>query len=206
MNITSLFRKSTKVNKSTSERIVHAIVFVIFSFVAFSYLYLIFWCAHSGMRTNSANAKNSFGFGEYSITNYIEVFTSFKVSKTSFWEMIINSMYFSFLGPFLTIFVTAQLAYVTSKYKFLDVVDVLEWLLDLLYVFLRVFQEYVLDVWRSGAVGRRKPLANLLQNHVATDDPDVRCIVHDAVDYGLEFVCDGACIFGRYAYVGGGDL
>lgn len=118
MGVTSLFRNSTKVKKSTSERIVHAIALCIFALVAFSYLYLIFWCIHSGLRTNSAIANKPFGFGEYSLKNYVDVFTMIETGGTSFLGMILNSIYFSFFGPFLTIFVTAQLAYVTSKYKF----------------------------------------------------------------------------------------
>ena len=117
MNI-SVFKKKQAVKKSLSEQIVHGIALIVFIAVAFSYLYLIFWCIHSGMRTNSAIATKPFGFGGYHIANYLEAFTLIKVGKTGFVGMIINSIYFSFLGPFLTIFVTAQLAYVTSKYKF----------------------------------------------------------------------------------------
>lgn len=118
MKMPSLLKRKTHIQKSTSERIAHAVVLVIFSVVAFTYLYLIFWCIHSGMRTNSAIANSPFGFGGYSLKNYVEVFTTIETGGTSFFGMIFNSVYFSFLGPFLSIFVTAQLAYVTSKYKF----------------------------------------------------------------------------------------
>ena len=70
--------------KSTSEKIVHGIVFAIFSIVAFTYLYLIFWCFHSGMRTNSEIAHRPFGFGGYALKNYGEVFSEIKSGKTDF--------------------------------------------------------------------------------------------------------------------------
>ena len=105
MNAASLLQNKNKVKKSTSEQVVHTIVFVIFTLVAFSYLYLIFWCIHSGMRTNSAIANKPFGFGEYSLKNYVDVFEIFQTGGTSFAGMIVNSVYFSFLGPFLTIFI-----------------------------------------------------------------------------------------------------
>lgn len=118
MKMPSLLKRKMRIRRSTSERIVHAVVLVVFSVVAFTYLYLIFWCIHSGMRTNSAIANSPFGFGGYAPKNYIDVFTTIETGGTSFFGMIFNSVYFSFLGPFLSIFVTAQLAYVTSKYKF----------------------------------------------------------------------------------------
>lgn len=118
MTIPSFLQKRTHIKRSVGERIVHTIALIVFAAVAFSYLYLVFWCIHSGMRTNSAIANKPFGFGGYSLKNYIDVFTMIETGGTSFFGMIFNSVYFSFLGPFLTIFVTAQLAYVTSKYKF----------------------------------------------------------------------------------------
>ncbi len=121
MQISALFKRKNRIKRTLSESIVHAFVFVIFALVAFSYLYLIFWCFHSGMRSYDALVETPFGFGGYQLSNYIEVFEvvgANEVGGVTFVGMIFNSMYFSFLGPFLTIFVTAQLAYVTSKYRF----------------------------------------------------------------------------------------
>lgn len=106
------------IKKTPAERIVRAIMFVIFCVFAFTYLYLIFWCFYSGMRDYSAIAEKPFGFSAIYPSHYIEVFTTLQASGSSFFEMILNSMYFSFLGPLLCIFITSQLAYVTSKYKF----------------------------------------------------------------------------------------
>ena len=68
----SMMKQGNNVKKSLSEQIVHGIALVVFTAVAFSYLYLIFWCIHSGMRTNSSIATKPFGFGGYHIANYLE--------------------------------------------------------------------------------------------------------------------------------------
>ena len=106
--------------RSVSERIVYALVFIVFCAFAFSYLYMIFWCFISGMRTNGAVSSNAFGFDEFQPRNYIDVFSMFKVNEHNFLQMFLNSMYFCFLGPLLNIMVTAMMSYVTAKYKFFN--------------------------------------------------------------------------------------
>ena len=104
--------------KTIPELIIYAIVFVIFSCVAFSYLYIIFWCLYSGMRHYDAIASDPFGFSAIQLRNYIDVFTLMKANGKGFIEMLINSLYFCLLGPFLCMTVTSMLSYVTAKYKF----------------------------------------------------------------------------------------
>ena len=104
--------------RSPSEAIAHVIVFCIFAVFAFTYVYLIFWCFISGLRTHQAIGENAFGFGELNFKNYIDIFEKLEVHDTNFVGMFINSMYFAFGGPLLCILVTSMFAYVTSKYKF----------------------------------------------------------------------------------------
>ena len=104
--------------KSPSETVLYIIVFVIFCAFAFSYLYMIFWCAYSGMRTHDDLTDKPFGFSGLQLKNYIDVFTMLKVGKSNFFDMLLNSLYFSFLGPFLCMTVTSMMAYVTAQYKF----------------------------------------------------------------------------------------
>lgn len=104
--------------KTIAELIIYAIVFIIFSCVAFSYLYIIFWCLYSGMRHYDAIASDPFGFSAIQLRNYIDVFTLMKANGKGFIEMLINSLYFCLLGPFLCMTVTSMLSYVTAKYKF----------------------------------------------------------------------------------------
>ena len=105
--------------RSPSERVLFSIVFVIFALFAFSYVYMIFWCFFSGMRGSLDLKVDPFGFsGKLSPHNYIEVFSKLSVNKNSFLDMLLNSLYFCMLGPFLCITITSMMAYVTSKYKF----------------------------------------------------------------------------------------
>ena len=103
---------------SVSEIILRCIAFLLFLAVAASYLYLIFWCFYSGMRNADDFAQNPFGFSLPQISNYWEVFSAIESNGTSFFGMIGNSLFFSFLGPFLCIFVTCQFAYAAAKYRF----------------------------------------------------------------------------------------
>lgn len=103
---------------TTSERIIRTIVWIIFFLVACSYLYLILWCFYSGARNNIDFAENPFGFSKFQWSNYIEVFTAINSNGSNFFAMIWHSVYFSFLGPFISIFLTSALAYCCAKYKF----------------------------------------------------------------------------------------
>lgn len=98
--------------------ILYSIVFLIFCAFAFSYLYLIFWCVYSGMRNYDALAQSPFGFSKLQLRNYIDVFSVLKVGDSNFFDMLLNSIYFSFLGPFLCMFVTSMMSYVTAQYRF----------------------------------------------------------------------------------------
>ena len=104
--------------KSPSEIVLYSLVFIVFCAFAFSYLYMIFWCAYSGMRSHNALVESPFGFSEIQLINYIDVFTLLEVGDNNFFDMLLNSMYFSFLGPFLCMTVTSMMAYVTAQYKF----------------------------------------------------------------------------------------
>ncbi len=104
--------------KSPSEIVLYTLVFIIFCAFAFSYLYMIFWCAYSGMRDFRSLAQNPFGFSKIQLKNYVDVFTLLEVGDSNFFDMLINSLYFSFLGPFLCMTVTSMMAYVTAQYKF----------------------------------------------------------------------------------------
>lgn len=104
--------------KTPSEMVLYIIIFLIFCAFAFSYVYMIFWCAYSGMRNVNDLEMNPFGFSSLQLKNYVDVFSVLEVSGSNFFDMLLNSLYFSFLGPFLCITVTSMMAYVTAKYRF----------------------------------------------------------------------------------------
>ncbi len=105
--------------RSLSERIVYAIVFVIFAIFALSYVYCLLWCAISGLKTHEDVVMKPFKLNtEWRFKNYLDLFDLLRVGNTDFFGMLGNSVYFSVVGAFLATLCTAMTAYVTSKYKF----------------------------------------------------------------------------------------
>lgn len=104
--------------KSPSEIVLYSIIFLIFSAFALSYIYMILWCAYQGMRDLESIAHDPFGFSKPQLKNYIDVFSIMEVNGSNYFRMLLNSLYFSFLGPLLCMTVTSMMAYVTARYTF----------------------------------------------------------------------------------------
>ncbi len=107
-------------NKTISECIVYTLVFIIFAMFAFSYVFVLFWCLISGMRTHTAIVDTPFYdmFSDLEPKKIIEAFSVLKVGKTNFFGMLINSLYFSVTSVSIQLLTTATFAYVTTKYEF----------------------------------------------------------------------------------------
>lgn len=115
MKIKSKGRK----NLTTGTKIIYAFVVAFFALLAFSYIYIFFFCFNSGLKTHDEIVMDPFGLpGNANFSNYIEVFSLLKVNKVNFFGMVFNSLYFSIVGYFLTCMISCMLAYVTNKYKF----------------------------------------------------------------------------------------
>jgi len=114
----SPFQELKAMHLTVAERIIRAIVWIIFVCFAASYVYLILWCFYSGARNYADLASNPFGFSRIQWSNYIEVFTAIQSNGSNFLAMIWHSVYFSFFGPLISIFLTSALAYCCAKYKF----------------------------------------------------------------------------------------
>ena len=105
--------------RSASERVLYCIIFALFAFFAFSYLYCLWWCFMSGMKTHDDIVSNAFKLPtKWHFEHFGEMMRLMSVSGTSFWGMLFNSVYFSVIGAFFAASCTAMLAYVTCKYKF----------------------------------------------------------------------------------------
>ena len=105
--------------KSTAEKIIYTIVFLLFTAFALSYLYIFFWGIVASLKTHTENVMKPFAFPEVAQwKNFKEVFTLFTPNNTTFLEMTFNSIYFSVVPAAGGIMFTAMLAYVTTKYKF----------------------------------------------------------------------------------------
>lgn len=105
--------------RSVSERIVFSLQWLIFAFIATTYLSIIIWVFMSGLKSHSEISLSPFRIpSQVHFNNYINVFSMLNVANHSFWGMLFNSIYFSVLGPLITLTFTSMLAYVTCKYKF----------------------------------------------------------------------------------------
>lgn len=105
--------------RSVSERILYCIIFAIFALFAASYIYCLWWCFMSGMKTPDEILLKPFALPQkWRFSNFKKMMEMMKIADTGFWGMLFNSVYFSVLGAFFSASCTAMLAYVTCKYKF----------------------------------------------------------------------------------------
>ena len=113
-------RTFNKLKKKTpGEVITFTIVWFIFMAVALSYLYILVWCFLSGLRTNEEIVLDPFGLPVSPMwSNFIDVFDLLEVKGTSFFGMLLNSIYFSVGGALISQFCVALFAHVTVNYKF----------------------------------------------------------------------------------------
>ena len=105
--------------KSTAEKIIYTVVFIIFAVFALSYLYIFFWGIVASLKTHTENVMKPFAFPQVAQwKNFKEVFTLFTPNNTTFLEMTFNSIYFSVVPSAVGILLCAMLSYVTTKYEF----------------------------------------------------------------------------------------
>lgn len=105
--------------KSKVEIILYSFVSLLFFAVAFSYLYIVVWAFIAGCRTHTEIIMNPFGLpAKWQFQNYIDVFKLLEVNGNNFFDMLFNSVWFSVVGVLIQQFVTINLAYACSKYKF----------------------------------------------------------------------------------------
>ena len=85
-------------NKTPGECVVYTVVFALFSVIAFSYIYVLFWCLISGMRTNQQVLLQPFDdmFNGLQPAKILEIFSKLSSGDvgTNFFGMLINSLYF----------------------------------------------------------------------------------------------------------------
>lgn len=105
--------------KSKGEIALHLVVALFFAIVAFSYLYLLIWAVLAGLKTHTEVVMQPFALPEvWHWEHFVEVFSLLRVGHNNFWDMLINSVYFSVGQVFLSLFITMTFAYCCTKYKF----------------------------------------------------------------------------------------
>ena len=77
--------------KSTAEKIIYTIVFILFTAFALSYLYIFFWGIVATLKTHTENVMKPFAFPEVAQwKNFKEVFTLFTPNNTTFFTLHIS--------------------------------------------------------------------------------------------------------------------
>lgn len=104
--------------KSTVEKVVYGVVFVIFTLYAATLLFPLVWGLISSLKTPfeyyepfSLPAKPLF-------SNYLNAIDSLGMENMSMLEMLWNSIWFSVGSTIITVLCTSITAYVMSKYRF----------------------------------------------------------------------------------------
>ena len=115
-------KKHSALNKrSGGEKVLYAIVFVIFCFQAFTLLFVIWWLFNNSLKDpfEYGRMENSLAFPEKPLFgNYLKAFELLNNGETTFLAMIGNSLMYTVINSFLGSFVPAVTGYVLSKYRF----------------------------------------------------------------------------------------
>lgn len=105
--------------KSPAEIILYSIVSLLFLVVALSYIYILVWAFIAGCKTHTEIVMNPFGLPEtWHFEHYLEVFETFEINGNKFFDMFLNSVWFSVMATLFLQFTAMTLAYACSKYKF----------------------------------------------------------------------------------------
>ena len=105
--------------KSPAEIILYSHVSLLFLVVALSYIYILVWAFIAGCKTHTEIVMNPFGLPEtWHFEHYLEVFKTFEINGNKFFDMFLNSVWFSVMATLFLQFTSMTLAYACSKYKF----------------------------------------------------------------------------------------
>ena len=105
--------------KSKAEAILHLCVSFVFLAVALSYIYILVWALFAGLKTHTEVVMSPFTLpAEWHWEHFLEVFKTLEVNGNNFFDMFLNSVWFSVVGVLIQQFVSINLAYACTKYTF----------------------------------------------------------------------------------------
>lgn len=111
-------------NKTSGEKVVHAIVFVIFLIYALTLLVPMIWLLVQSLHepktynfTVVLNGPMSFP-EKLNFSNYVSAFSRMVYNNANFIEMVINSLWYIFIANTWVLFWPVLVGYIFSKYKF----------------------------------------------------------------------------------------
>ena len=112
-------KASNKVQKTLSEKITYAVVFVIYLFFALIYCYLLFWLIMTCFKTHREIILNPFSLpAKMQWKNFVEMVDAFTFNDTSMMGMVWNSIWHSVGCTLVSVWTIGSAAYVTTKYRF----------------------------------------------------------------------------------------
>lgn len=105
--------------KSKAEAILHLCISFVFLAIALSYIYILVWALFAGLKTHTEVVMSPFTLpAEWHWEHFIEVFKTLEVNGNNFFDMFLNSVWFSVVGVLIQQLVSINLAYACTKYTF----------------------------------------------------------------------------------------
>ena len=105
--------------KSTAERIVYIVVFILFFLYAASLLYPFLWGLLSSLKGVDEYLDSPFSLPSgWLFSNYASAFEMLRYNDANFLQMIFNSIWFTAGGTLIAGIVVCMTAYVVAKYDF----------------------------------------------------------------------------------------
>lgn len=104
--------------KSIAERIVIWVAFSVFVFYAFTLLFPFAWMLINSLKTHQAFFQDIWGLPkEWMFSNYVDAL-SIKVGKFTYLHILFNTVIYTVISTFLSVFFPTVSAYICSKYQF----------------------------------------------------------------------------------------
>ena len=107
--------------RTRGEKLVFAVVFLIFTLYALSLIYPFVWTFINSLKGSlEYSGGNPFALPKKPLfSNYIDAFELLELDDgTTFFDMIFNSVWYTFLASFLGVFMSCVTGYCLSKYEF----------------------------------------------------------------------------------------
>lgn len=117
---------ATYFNKSTSEKVVFGIMFVVFFIYAATLLYPLLWLLINSIKHNLQYIRDLSSIGlslprapfKWEFDNYLIALNGINYADTGYIGMFFNSVWYCLLSIGINMFVSACTGYILSKYKF----------------------------------------------------------------------------------------
>lgn len=112
---------NNKIRKTTSmQKAIYATVFILLLIEALFLLYPIYFALISSLKLNGRDFLNNMaGFpAVLNFANFVKAFNELEIANNSFFQMLLNSLWFSVGGTAISIFCSCITAYVVCRYKF----------------------------------------------------------------------------------------